>query len=167
VNAVYKQIEEVANQKTMVTGIETGFAELDKSTAGLHPSDLIILAARPSLGKTSLALNIAQHVALKKKQSVGIFSLEMSKEQLVKRLICAEAEIDAHKVNTGFLNKEDWARLGRASDALSQSRIFVDDSANVSVTEMRLKARRLKQEAWAGPSDCRLPPADVGIRTSL
>jgi replicative DNA helicase len=115
-------------------------------TAGLHPADLIIVAARPALGKTSLALNIAQHVAIKKRQAVGIFSLEMSKEQLVKRLLCAEAEIDAHKVNTGFLNKDDWGRLGRAAEALSQTRIFIDDSANVSVTEMRSKARRLKQE---------------------
>jgi replicative DNA helicase len=146
VSTVYQQIEEVANRKTLVTGIETGFTELDKMTAGLHPADLIIVAARPALGKTSLALNIAQHVAIKKRQAVGIFSLEMSKEQLVKRLLCAEAEIDAHKVNTGFLNKEDWGRLGRAAEALSQTRIFIDDSANVSVTEMRSKARRLKQE---------------------
>ncbi len=146
VSAVYKQIEEVSNRKTLVTGVETGFAELDKMTAGLHPADLIIIAARPGLGKTSLALNISQHVAIKKRQVVGIFSLEMSKEQLVKRLLCAEAEIDAHKVNTGFLNKEDWGRLGRAAGALSQTRIFIDDSANISVTEMRSKARRLRQE---------------------
>jgi replicative DNA helicase len=147
VSVVYKQIEEVSNRKSLVTGVETGFTELDKMTAGFHPGDLVILAARPSLGKTSLALNIAQHVAIKKQQVVGIFSLEMSKEQLVKRLLCAEAEIDAHKVNTGYLNKEDWSRLGRAAGALSQTRIYIDDSANVSITEMRSKARRLKQEA--------------------
>ncbi len=112
VSAVYKQIEEVANRKSLVTGLETGFTELDKMTAGLHPSDLIIIAARPGLGKTSLCLNIAQHAALKKGQTIGIFSLEMSKEQLVKRLLCAEAEIDAHKVNTGFLPR----RTGAGSD---------------------------------------------------
>jgi replicative DNA helicase len=146
VAAVYKQIEEVANKKSLVTGLETGFTELDKMTAGLHPSDLIIVAARPGLGKTSLCLNIAQHAALKKGQVVGIFSLEMSKEQLVKRILCAEAEIDAHKVNTGFLNKEDWNRLGHAAGALSQTKIFIDDTAGLSMMEMRSKARRLMVE---------------------
>jgi replicative DNA helicase len=146
VSAVYKHIEEVANRKTPITGVETGFAELDKMTAGFHPADLIIVAARPGLGKTSLCLNIAQFVALKKRQSVGIFSLEMSKEQLVKRLLCAEAEIDSHKVNTGFLNKEDWIKLGRAAGLLSQSKMFLDDTAGMSITEMRSKARRLSLE---------------------
>jgi replicative DNA helicase len=146
VSAVYKQIEEVANRKTLVTGVETGFTDLDKMTAGFQPSDLIIVAARPSLGKTSLCLNIAQFVAIRKQLVVGIFSLEMSKEQLVKRLLCAEAEIDAQKVNTGYLNKEDWAKLGRAAGALSQTKVFIDDSASISVTELRSKARRLKQE---------------------
>jgi replicative DNA helicase len=146
VSAVYKQIEEIANRKTLVTGVETGFQELDKMTSGFQPADLIIVAARPSLGKTSLCLNIAQHVAIRKQQVVGIFSLEMSKEQLVKRLLCSEAEIDAQKVNAGYLNKEDWARLGRAAGTLSQTRIFVDDSASISITEMRSKARRLRQE---------------------
>jgi replicative DNA helicase len=146
VSVVYKQIEEVANRKTLVTGVETGFTDLDKMTAGFQPSDLIIVAARPSLGKTSLCLNIAQHVAIKKRQVVGIFSLEMSREQLVKRLLCAEAEIDSQKINTGYLNKEDWAKLGRAAGALSQTRVFIDDSASISVTEVRSKTRRLKQE---------------------
>jgi replicative DNA helicase len=146
VSAVYKQIEEVANRKSIVTGLETGFTEFDKMTAGLHPSDLIIIAARPGLGKTSLCLNIAQHAALKKGQVIGIFSLEMSKEQLVKRLLCAEAEIDAHKVNTGFLNKEDWNRLGHAAGSLSQTKIFIDDTAGLSMMEMRSKARRLVVE---------------------
>jgi len=146
VSAVYKQIEEIANRKTLVTGVETGFPELDKMTSGFQPADLIIVAARPSLGKTSLCLNIAQHVAIRKQQVVGIFSLEMSKEQLVKRLLCSEAEIDAQKVNAGYLNKEDWSRLGRAAGVLSQTRIFIDDSASISITELRSKARRLKQE---------------------
>jgi replicative DNA helicase len=146
VSSVYKHIEEVANRKTPITGVETGFVELDKLTAGLHPSDLIIVAARPGLGKTSLCLNIAQFVALKKRQSVGVFSLEMSKEQLVKRLLCAEAEIDSHKVNTGFLNKEDWIKLGQAAGLLSQSKMFIDDTAGMTITEMRSKARRLSLE---------------------
>jgi replicative DNA helicase len=146
VSAVYRQIEEVANRKSLVTGIETGFIDLDKMTAGLHPADLTIVAARPGLGKTSLCLNIAQHVALHNRQSVGIFSLEMSKEQLVRRLLCAEAEVDSHKVNTGFLNKEDWGKLGRAAGALSQSKIHVDDTAAISIAEMHSKARRLSLE---------------------
>ena len=146
VSAVYEEIEKVANRKTLVTGVETGFTEFDKMTAGLHPADLVIVAARPGLGKTSLCLNIAQFVALKKHQSVGIFSLEMSREQLVKRLLCGEAEIDSHKVNTGYLNKEDWTKLSRAAGALSQAKIFIDDMAAMSMTEMRSKARRLKLE---------------------
>jgi replicative DNA helicase len=104
------------------------------------------VAARPGLGKTSLCLNIALHAALRKQMTVGIFSLEMSKEALVKRLLCAEGEIDLHKVNTGYMNKEDWTRLGRAAGAISQSRIFIDDSASISIGEMRSKARRLSME---------------------
>jgi replicative DNA helicase len=115
-------------------------------TAGLNPADLIIVAARPGLGKTSLCLNIAQFVAIKKLQSVGIFSLEMSKEQLVKRLLCAEAEIDSHRVNTGHLNREDWNKLSNAASVLSQVKIFIDDTAGMSITEMRSKARRLSLE---------------------
>lgn len=146
VSSVFKQIEEVANRKTKVTGLETGFTELDRMTAGLHPADLIIVAARPGLGKTSLCLNIAQHVAIKKRRTVALFSIEMSKEQLVKRLLCAEAEIDAHRINTGYMSKEDWSRLSRAAGALADTRIFVDDSAGISVAEMRSKARRLAME---------------------
>jgi len=146
VDAVYKEIEQVSNRKTMVTGVETGFTRFDQMTAGLHSSDLIIVAARPGLGKTSFCLNVAQYVALKKHQCVGIFSLEMSREQLVKRLLCAEAEIDSHKVNTGFLNKDDWGKLGHAAGLLSQAKIFIDDAATMSITEMRSKARRLSTE---------------------
>jgi replicative DNA helicase len=146
VSAIFKQIEEVSNRKTLVTGVETGFNDLDRMTAGLQPGDLVIVAARPGLGKTSLCLNIAQHVAIRKQQVVGVFSLEMSKEQLVKRLLCAEAEVDAHKVNTGYLNKEDWSRLARAAGVLSQTKIFLDDSPGITVIEMRSKARRLSLE---------------------
>jgi replicative DNA helicase len=146
VSDVFKQIEELSNRKTPVTGLETGFVDLDRITAGLHPSDLIIIAARPGLGKTSLCLNIAEHLAIRNHKSVGIFSLEMSKEQLVKRLLCSEARIDAHRVNTGYLNKEDWHRLSRTSGDLSETRIFIDDSANIKVPELRSKARRLSME---------------------
>jgi replicative DNA helicase len=146
VSDVFKQIEELSNKKTPVTGLETGFVDLDRMTAGLHPSDLIIVAARPGLGKTSLCLNIAEHVAIRKHKSVGIFSLEMSKEQLVKRLLCSEARIDAHRINTGYLNREDWQRLSRASGDLSETKIFIDDTASVKVPELRSKARRLSLE---------------------
>ena len=146
VSDVFKQIEELSNRKAPVTGLETGFVDLDRMTAGMHPSDLIIVAARPGLGKTSLCLNIAEHVAIRKHKTVGIFSLEMSKEQLVKRLLCSEARIDAHRVNTGFLNKEDWNKLSRASGDLSDTKIFIDDTASVTVSELRTKARRLSLE---------------------
>ncbi len=146
VDAVYRHIEEVANRKSLITGVETGFTELDKMTAGLQPAELIIVAARPGLGKTSLCLNIALHAALKKHLTVAIFSLEMSRESLTKRLLCSEGEVDLHKVNTGFLSREDWTRLGRAAAAVSQSKIFIDDSASISVAEMRSKARRLSME---------------------
>jgi replicative DNA helicase len=146
VSDVFKQIEELSNRKAPVTGLETGFVDLDRLTAGFHPADLVIIAARPGLGKTSLCLNIAEHAAIRKQKSVGIFSLEMSKEQLVKRLLCSEARIDAHRVNTGYLNKEDWHRLSRASGDLSETKIFIDDSASVKVPELRSKARRLSME---------------------
>jgi replicative DNA helicase len=146
VSDVFKQIEELSNRKAPVTGLESGFMDLDRMTAGMHPSDLIIVAARPGLGKTSFCLNIAEHVAIRKHKAVGIFSLEMSKEQLVKRLLCSEARIDAHRVNTGYLNKDDWHRLSRASGDLSETKIFIDDAASISVTELRTKARRLSLE---------------------
>jgi replicative DNA helicase len=146
VSDVFREIEELSNRKTTVTGLETGFVDLDKMTAGLHPSDLVIVAARPGLGKTSLCLNISEHVAIRLHKSVGIFSLEMSKEQLVKRLLCAEARIDSHRVNTGYLAKEDWSRLSRASGELSETRVFIDDMASITIPELRSKARRLSLE---------------------
>jgi replicative DNA helicase len=146
VSDVFKQIEELSNRKAPVTGLESGFVDLDRMTAGMHPSDLVIVAARPGLGKTSLCLNIAAHAAIRVRKSVGIFSLEMSKEQLVKRLLCAESRIDAHRVNTGYLNKEDWNRLSRASGDLSETKIFIDDTASITIPELRSKARRLSLE---------------------
>ncbi len=146
VSDVFKQIEELSNRKVPVTGLETGFVDLDRMTSGMHPSDLIIVAARPGLGKTSLCLNIAEHVAIRKHKTVGIFSLEMSKEQLVKRLLCSEARIDSHRINTGYLNKDDWNHLSRASGDLSETKIFIDDAASITVPELRTKSRRLSLE---------------------
>jgi replicative DNA helicase len=146
VSDVFKEIEELSNRKVPVTGLETGFTDLDRLLAGLHPSDLIIVAARPGLGKTSFCLNVAEHVAIRQHKTVGIFSLEMSKEQLVKRLLCSEARIDAHRINTGYLSKEDWNNLSRASGDLSETKIFIDDTASVTVPELRSKSRRLSME---------------------
>ena len=142
---VYEKIEVLSKQKELVTGIATGFIELDTMTSGLQPSDLIIVAARPGLGKTSFALNVGQHAAMMQK-TVGIFSLEMAAHQLVHRLICAEARVDSHRVRTGKLHKEDWQALGKAITRLDKAKIFIDDTPGISVTEMRSKARRLKAE---------------------
>ena len=142
---VYENIEVLSKQKELVTGIATGFIELDTMTSGLQPSDLIIVAARPGLGKTSFALNVGQHAAMMQK-TVGIFSLEMAAHQLVHRLICAEARVDSHRVRTGKLHKEDWQALGKAITRLDKAKIFIDDTPGITVTEMRSKARRLKAE---------------------
>jgi len=140
------QLEELHERRESITGVPTGFKRLDTMTAGLQPGDLIIIAARPSMGKTSLALNIAQHVGLRHGGSVGIFSLEMSTQQLVRRLMSAEANVDNHKLATGFLSDKDLNDLLTALQYLSSAKIFVDDSANPSLLEMRSKARRLKAE---------------------
>jgi len=142
---VYENIEVLSKQKELVTGVATGFIELDTMTSGLQPSDLIIIAARPGLGKTSFALNVGQHAAMMQK-TVGIFSLEMAAHQLVHRLICAEARVDSHRVRTGKLHREDWQALGKAITRLDKAKIFIDDTPGISVTEMRSKARRLKAE---------------------
>ena len=133
------------DQKT-VTGVATGFIELDELTAGLQPSDLIVIAARPSMGKTSLALGIAQHAAIKHDHVVGIFSLEMAKAQLVLRMLSSEARVDSHALRIGRLQKEDWWRLAEAAGKLEQAPIFIDDSGALTVQQMRGKARRLKAE---------------------
>ncbi|MBN2339579.1 MAG: replicative DNA helicase [Acidobacteria bacterium] len=146
VSDVYADIEKLSHHKATVTGLETGFVDLDRMTAGLQPSDLIIVAARPGLGKTSLCLNIAEHLALRKDKTVGIFSLEMSKEQLVKRFLSSEARIDQQRINTGFLSKDDWTRLGQVCGALSKAKIFIDDTASINISELRSKSRRLSLE---------------------
>src|SRR5207247_4666915 len=130
----------------MITGIASGFRDLDRMTSGLQRGDLVILAARPSMGKTALCLNIAQHVALHKAERVGMFSLEMSKEQLLMRMLCAEARVDAHKVRTGYLGKDDFRTLIDCLGRNTQAPMYIDDSSTLTVMEMRAKCRRLKAE---------------------
>lgn len=144
-------IEEIAGRKQLITGVATGFGDLDYLTSGLQRGDLIIIAARPSMGKTAFCLNIAQNAATRpqfdgRKAVVGIFSLEMSKEQLVHRLLCSQARIDAHRLRSGMLGKEDWKKLAYAVSELAEARIFLDDTPGINVLEMRAKARRLKNE---------------------
>src|SRR5712671_3596247 len=139
-------IEKLHARKELITGVPTGFTDLDEMTSGLQPSDLVIVAARPSMGKTSLVLNIAQHVGTKTDKNVGLFSLEMSKEQLFLRLLTSEARIDAHRLRGGFLGERDWGRLSQAIGTLSETKIFIDDSPSIGVLEMRAKCRRLKAE---------------------
>jgi replicative DNA helicase len=139
-------IEKLHARKELITGVPTGFTDLDEMTSGLQPADLIIVAARPSMGKTSLVLNMAQHVGTRTGMSVGIFSLEMSKEQLFLRMLTAEARIDAHRLRGGFLGERDWGRLSQAIGTLSDAKIFIDDSPSIGVLEMRAKCRRLAAE---------------------
>ncbi len=146
----YDNIEELANRKGDVTGIPTGFAELDRMTAGFQRNDLIIVAARPSVGKTAFALNIAQNVATKTDETVAIFSLEMGAEQLVMRMICAEGNINAQNLRTGALTDEDWRKLTMAMGSLSNAGIYIDDTPGVRIGEIRAKSRRLKQEHGLG-----------------
>jgi len=142
----FTKIEGLYASKGGITGLPTGFKDLDKLMSGLQPSDLVLIAARPSMGKTAFVLNIAQHVAIKEKQPVAFFSLEMSKEQLVQRMLCAEAPIDAQRLRNGDLEENDWKKLVIAADRLSSAPIYIDDTAGISVVEMRAKARRLKIE---------------------
>lgn len=136
--------EKLAKKKEYITGLPTGFKDLDVRTSGLHPSELIIIAGRPSMGKTSLALNIARNVAVEEKKPVAIFSLEMAKEQLVQRLLCVEARVDSHRLRTGFLAEEDWPKLTMGAGILFEAPIFIDDSSTLTALELRAKARRLK-----------------------
>jgi replicative DNA helicase len=140
-------IEEARGRQGMLSGLSTGFTELDRMTSGLQVTDLIILAARPSVGKTSFALNIAQHVALRQAKSVGFFSLEMSKEQLGFRVLCSEADVDAKKVRDGYASKEAIGRLVLAQTKIAGANLYVDDSGNLNVPMMRAKAQRLKRES--------------------
>ena len=146
----FSKIEEIYNSNEKITGISTGFVDFDAKTAGLQKSDFILIAARPSMGKTAFALNIAQNAAVKQHVPVAIFSLEMSKEQLVNRMMCAEALVDAQKVRTGDLNADDWSKLVDAMGVLSEAPIYIDDTPGITAMDIRAKCRRLKLEKGLG-----------------
>lgn len=143
---VFERVEMLHQSTGMTTGIASGFPDLDKLTSGFQRNDLIIVAARPSVGKTAFALNVAQNIAVRAKQTVAIFSLEMSAVQLVQRMICAEANVDAGRMRTGRLEGDDWEKLTMAIGTLSEADIYIDDSPVLTVAEIRAKARRLKKE---------------------
>jgi replicative DNA helicase len=142
----FEYIERLYERKEHVTGVATGFEKLDTETSGFQPSDFIIIAGRPSMGKTAFALNIAQYVGIQGGGTVLALSLEMSAQQLVQRMLCSEAKVDSQAVRTGYLTAADWHRLTAAAGRLSEARIFIDDSPGISVLEARAKARRLKAE---------------------
>jgi replicative DNA helicase len=142
----FPKIELLFEQQRLISGVPTGFVDLDSMTRGFQPGDLIIIAARPSMGKTSLALNIAQYVALQPEHTVGVFSLEMSKESLFLRLLTSEAQIDSHRLMSGAIGQKDYSRISHALETLSAMRLHIDDSASLGVLEMRAKARRLQSE---------------------
>jgi len=146
----FATIEKLFKKKEAVTGVPSGFKELDRMTAGFQPSDLIIIAGRPSMGKTAFCLDVAEYAAIDNKIPVAIFSLEMSKEQLVIRMLCSQAHVEGTRLRTGYLNESDWPKLTIAAGSLSESPIYIDDSAALSVLELRAKARRLKSDHGLG-----------------
>lgn len=146
----FTQLEELYNRKQHITGVPTGFTELDYKTAGLHPSDLVLIAARPAMGKSAFALNIATNAAIKANTPVVIFSLEMSKEQMVNRILCSEAMVDSNKVRTGKLDEDDWIKLASSIGPLSEAPIYIDDTPGISIMEIRAKCRKLKLEKDIG-----------------
>lgn len=146
----FERIEFLYTNKGGVTGVPTGYPDLDKMTSGFQKSDLIIVAARPAVGKTAFALNVAQNVAVRAGVPVAIFSLEMSKEQLVTRILCAEANLDAGRMRTGFLEDDDWPKLTMAVSSLSEAPIYIDDTPGITIADIRAKCRRLQQEAGLG-----------------
>ncbi|MGH8102303.1 MAG: replicative DNA helicase [Chthoniobacterales bacterium] len=139
-------IEKLYERKGGITGISTGFIEFDRMTSGLHPAEMIVIAARPSMGKTALAMNIVEHVAISQGLAVGVFSLEMSSQQLVQRLLCSRARVNLQKVRDGFLAERDFPSLTAAASKLADAKIFIDDSAGLSILELRAKARRLRAQ---------------------
>lgn len=144
IKTTIERIDTLYQRKEHVTGLETGFKEFDRMTSGLQPSDLVIVAGRPSMGKSALAASILEHAGIVLKKPVAFFSLEMSKEQLVQRMLCSQARVDAHKVRSGYLAPSDWPKLTSAAGRLSSSAIFIDDTPAISALELRAKARRLK-----------------------
>ncbi len=146
----FTELEQLYNQKQHITGVPTGFIDLDYKTAGLHNSDLILIAARPAMGKSAFALNIATNAALKAKVPAVIFSLEMSKEQMVNRILCSEAMVDSNKVRTGKIDDDDWIKLADTMGDLSEAPIYIDDTPGISINEIRAKCRKLKLEKNIG-----------------
>jgi replicative DNA helicase len=146
VGSGYELIEKLQAHRGLVTGVPTGFVDLDEMTSGFQKSDLVIVAARPSMGKTSLVLNMGLHCAIEAGRTVGIFSLEMSKEQLFMRMLTSEARVDAHRFRGGFLGEQDYERLVAAFARLHDAKVFIDDTPSAGILEMRAKARRLKME---------------------
>jgi replicative DNA helicase len=139
-------IERLYERKGSITGISTGFVEFDRMTSGLHPSEMVVIAARPSMGKTALAMNIAEYVAINEKLAVAVFSLEMSSQQLVQRMLCSRARVNLQRVRDGFLGERDFPSLTAAASKLAEAKMFIDDSASLSILELRAKARRLKAQ---------------------
>ena len=150
IKSSFKTIERLYEKRQLITGVPTGFAKLDELTSGLQPSDLIIVAGRPSMGKTAFALNITAHASIEAAVPSAIFSLEMAKEQLAIRMLCSEGKVDAHRLRGGFLSESDWPKLTRAAGSLSEAPIFIDDTPGITVLEMRAKSRRLKAEHNVG-----------------
>lgn len=146
----FTKLEELYNQKSKITGVPTGFVDLDDKTAGLHGSDFILIAARPAMGKTAFALNIAAHAAIRENTPVAIFNLEMSKDQLVNRILCIEAMVDSNKIMTGKLEEDDWSKLAGVVGPISDSGIYIDDTPGISIMEIRTKCRKLKMEKNIG-----------------
>ena len=146
----FTELEQLYNQKQHITGVPTGFIDLDYKTAGLHNSDLVLIAARPAMGKSAFALNVATNAAVKAKVPVVLFSLEMSKEQMVNRILCSEAMVDSNKVRTGKIDDEDWIKLANTMGELSEAPIYIDDTPGISINEIRAKCRKLKLEKNIG-----------------
>lgn len=146
----FTELEQLYNQKKRITGVPTGFPDLDYKTAGLHNSNLVLIAARPAMGKTAFALNIATHAAVRAKVPTLIFSLEMAKEELVNRILCSEALVDSNKIRTGKMEEDDWLKVAGAMGPLSESQIYIDDTPGISINEIRAKCRKLKLEKNIG-----------------
>lgn len=146
----FSELERLYNQKGFVTGVETGFSDLDYKTSGFHKSDLIIVAARPAMGKSAFVLNIATHAAVNNNVPVIVFNLEMSKEQLVNRILCSEAMVDSNKIRTGKIDDNEWIKLANASGRLAEAPIYIDDTPGISIAEIRAKCRKLKLEKGIG-----------------
>ncbi|MCX5778988.1 MAG: replicative DNA helicase [Elusimicrobia bacterium] len=149
IHPTLEKLEKLHADKRDVPGLRTGFADFDKITAGLQPSELIIIAARPSMGKTAFALNIAEHVAMKEKKPVALFSLEMSKESLMLRLLCAAARVNSHSTRQGYISTQNWSKLTTVASRLAESPIYIDDSSSLSVLELRARSRRLASDLEA------------------